>query len=178
MRNLWTIKAVAVAVAQLCIGFAVDVAAQEVPPVPKEIAAPSGEQVVLRVHAKGDQIYVCQQDVSDNAWQFKEPDALLFDKDGKVVGKHFAGPSWELKDGSRVKGDPDAKSAAPDRNALPWLRLKVIEHEGTGLLSPVTTIQRINTKGGAAPPTGCDDIHGGKEVRVRYEADYLFWAPK
>jgi hypothetical protein len=162
-------------------GFAVTLAtglcAQEIASVPKEIAAPAGQQLVLRVHAKGDQVYVCQQGVTQSAWRLKEPDAQLLDKDGKVVGKHFAGPSWQMNDGSRVKGDAEAKVDSPDRNAIPWLRVKVIEHEGNGVLSPVTTIQRINTRGGAAP-LSCSEAQGGKELRVPYEADYFFYAPK
>jgi len=152
--------------------------AQEPPAAPNEIAAPSGERVVLRVHGKGDQVYVCQQGVTLSAWRLKQPDALLFDKEGKVVGKHLAGPSWEMQDGSRVKGNPEARVDSPERNTIPWLRLKVIEHAGSGVLSPVTTIQRINTKGGAAPLTGCDEAHAAKELRVPYEADYVFWAPR
>jgi Protein of unknown function (DUF3455) len=151
---------------------------QEPSATPQGIAATSGEQVVLRVHAKGDQVYVCQQGVTQSAWRLKEPDAQLFSQDGKAVGKHFAGPSWQMTDGSRVKGDPEAKVDSPEHNAVPWLRVKVIEHAGSGILSPVTTIQRINTKGGVAPLTGCDEAHGGKELRVPYEADYVFWAPK
>jgi hypothetical protein len=177
MRNRTTRNFCAAGVAVLASAFAASLPAQETLPAVKEIAAPAGEQVVLRAHAKGDQVYVCQQGVTQSAWRLKEPDALLFDKDGKIIGKHFAGPSWEMKDGSRVKGDPDAKIDAPDRKAIPWLRLKVIEHSGTGLLSSVTTIQRLNTKGGMAP-LSCDEAHGGKELRVPYEADYLFYAPK
>jgi hypothetical protein len=154
------------------------VSAQEQPRVPADIRAPENEHVVLRVHAKGDQVYVCQQGVTLSAWRLKEPDAQLFDKDGKVVGKHFAGPSWEWKDGSRVKGDATAKVDAPERNAIPWLLIKVIERQGSGALSPVATIQRIDTKGGAAPLKGCDEAHGGNELRVPYEADYVFYAPK
>ena len=162
----------------LCGVSAASLCPQEPPAGPKEIAAPAGNQILLRAHAKGDQVYVCQQGVTQSAWRLKEPDAQLLDRDGKVLGKHFAGPSWQLNDGSRVKGDPEAKFDSPDRNAIPWLRLKVIEHEGNGVLSRVDTIQRINTKGGVAPLTGCDNGHAGKELRVPYEADYLFWAPK
>lgn len=178
MRSRTTLSLYAIPVALLFAALPVclPLPAQEASPAPKEIAAPAGE-VVLRAHAKGDQVYVCQQGVTLSAWRLKEPDAILFDKDGKIIGRHFAGPSWELKDGSRVKGDPDAKMDSPNRNAIPWLRIKVIEHAGNGLLSPVTTIQRINTKGGMAP-LSCDEAHGGKELRVPYEADYVFWAPK
>jgi hypothetical protein len=145
---------------------------------PEKLKAPEGAQVVLRVHAKGDQIYTCKEDVTSYTWTLKAPDAQLFDKDGKAVGKHFAGPSWEINDGSRVKGEPVANLASPDAGSIPWLLVNVIGHEGDGVLSRVTTIQRINTKGGKVPATGCDEAHASKEVRVAYEADYVFWAPK
>jgi hypothetical protein len=54
----------------------------------------------------------------------------------------------------------------------------VVSHEGNGVLSRVTKIQRLNTKGGKAPASGCDSIHAGQEVRVPYSADYLFYVPK
>ena len=40
------------------------------------------------------------------------------------------------------------------------------------------TIQRLNTKGGKAPVSGCDSSHAGLEVRVAYSADYFFYGPK
>jgi hypothetical protein len=46
------------------------------------------------------------------------------------------------------------------------------------VLSRATSIQRLNTKGGKAPASGCDAAHAGQEVRVPYSADYLFYAPK
>jgi hypothetical protein len=162
-------------VAVLAGPLSVPLGAQDIP---QAIRAPENEHVVLRLHAKGDQIYVCQQDVTGNAWRLRAPDAQLFDRDGKPVGKHFAGPSWQMNDGSKVRGDADTSAPSPNSGSIPWLRIKVASHDGTGVLSPVTTIQRINTKGGVAPNTGCDEAHGGKELRVPYEADYLFYAPK
>jgi hypothetical protein len=102
----------------------------------------------------------------------------LFDNDGKTFGKHFAGPSWEASDGSRAVGKAAANAPSPDANSIPWLLVKVVSHEGHGVLTPVTSIQRINTKGGKASATGCDAGHAGQEVRVAYSADYLFFAPK
>ncbi len=124
------------------------IAAQEVP---KQIQPPAAEQLLLRVHAKGDQVYTCKADGAQFTWTLKAPDAQLFDKDGKPFGKHFAGPSWEATDGSRVTGK---------------------------VLSRATSIQRLNTKGGKAPASGCDASHTAQEVRVPYSADYLFYAPK
>jgi hypothetical protein len=146
--------------------------------VPAALQVPANEQLVVQVHAKGDQIYSCRVDGAQAGWTLKAPDAQLFDKNGKAFGKHFAGPSWEANDGSRVAGKAAANVASPDADSIPWLLVKVVSHEGTGVLAPATSIQRINTKGGKAPASGCDTGHAGQEVRVAYSADYLFFAAK
>jgi hypothetical protein len=150
------------------------VAAQQIPP---QIQAPANEQLLFQVHAKGDQIYSCKGDGTQFSWTLKAPDAQLFDKSGKPFGKHFAGPSWEANDGSRVTGKAVANVPSPDADSIPWLLVNILTHDGTGVLSRATSIQRINTKGGKAPASGCDASHTG-QVRVPYEADYLFYAPK
>jgi Protein of unknown function (DUF3455) len=149
--------------------------AQQVPP---ELQPPANERLLLQVHAKGDQVYTCKEDVSQYTWVLKAPDAQLFDKDGKPFGKHFAGPSWQANDGSRVTGTAVANAPSPDANSIPWLLVNVVSHEGTGVVSRATTIQRLNTKGGKAPSSGCNESHAGQELRVPYSADYLFYAPK
>jgi hypothetical protein len=146
--------------------------------VPEALRAPANEQLVVQVHAKGDQIYSCRVDGPQPGWTLKAPEAQLFDKDGKAFGKHFAGPSWEASDGSRVVGKAAANAPSPDADSIPWLLVKAVSHAGEGVLTPVTSIQRINTKGGKAPASGCDAAHAGQEVRVAYSADYLFFAPK
>jgi hypothetical protein len=150
-------------------------AAQQPPP---QLQPSANEQLLLQVHAKGDQIYACKSDAAQFTWTLKAPDAQLFDKDGKSFGKHFAGPSWEANDGSRVTGKAVANAPSPDADSIPWLLVNVLSHDGSGVLSRATTIQRLNTKGGKAPATGCDASHVGQELRVPYSADYLFFAPK
>jgi len=157
-----------------CFLFSVTVEAQQVP---KELQPPASEQLLLKVHAQGDQIYTCKGDGAQFAWTLKAPDAKLFDKDGKPFGKHFAGPSWEANDGSRVTGKPVANSPSPDADSVPWLLLTVASRTGDGVLSHVTSIQRINTKGGKAPSSGCDVAHSEQEIRAAYSADYVFFAP-
>jgi hypothetical protein len=145
---------------------------------PKELQPPAGEQLLLQVHAKGDQIYSCKADGGQFTWTLKAPDAQLFDKDGKPFGEHFAGPSWEASDGSRVTGKAVANVPSPDAGSIPWLLLTVVSRNGDGELTRVTSIQRINTKGGKAPASGCDAAHAGQEERAHYSADYVFFAPK
>lgn len=155
--------------------LSLSVAAQQVPP---QLQPPANEKLLLQVHAKGDQVYTCKGDAGQFAWALKAPDAQLFDKDGKPFGKHSAGPSWEASDGSRVTGKAVANAPSPDADSIPWLLVNIVSHEGSGVLSSATTIQRLNTKGGKAPASGCDAANAGKELRVAYSADYLFYAPK
>jgi len=157
------------------IGGSLSARAQQVP---QQIQPPANEQLLLQVHAKGDQVYTCKGDAAQAAWTLKAPDAQLFHKDGKPFGKHFAGPSWEASDGSRVTGKAVANVPSPDADSIPWLLVNIVGHEGSGVLSRATSIQRINTKGGKAPASGCDAAHAGQEVRAAYSADYLFYAPK
>ena len=146
--------------------------------VPQQLHPPANEQLLFEVHAKGDQVYVCMSAPAQFTWTLKAPDAQLFDKGGKAFGKHSAGPSWEASDGSRVTGKAVANAPSPDADSIPWLLVNIVSHDGSGVLSRATTIQRLNTKGGKAPASGCDGAHAGQEVRVPYSADYLFYAPK
>ncbi len=172
-RNYKLTLAALLAASYAAVSFSAD--AQQVPP---QLQPPAGEQLLLQVRAKGDQVYTCKGDAAQFTWTLKAPDARLFDKDGKAFGTHFAGPSWEAKDGSRVTGKAVANAPSPDADSIPWLLVNIVAHEGSGVLSRATTIQRLNTKGGKAPASGCDAAHTGQEVRIPYSADYLFYAPK
>lgn len=165
--------AVFLSAAGLFISLAAD--AQEVP---KVLRPPANEQLVVQVHAKGDQIYTCKAEGGQIGWTLKAPDAKLFDRNGKPFGKHFEGPSWEATDGSRVTGKAVANAPSPDANSIPWLLVTVVSRSGDGVLARVTSIQRVNTKGGKPPASSCDAAHAGQEHRTPYSADYMFFAPK
>ena len=138
--------------------------------VPPALAAP-GESAVVTLHAEGAQIYECKSGTDGKlAWAFREPIATLL-LDGKSVGRHFAGPSWEHVDGSAVVGKAVANVAGQTPGDIPWLKLDVTAHRGTGALSGVTTVQRINTRGGVHAG-GCDNA--GALYSAPYSADYVF----
>jgi hypothetical protein len=139
-------------------------------PLPDTIAAP-GETIVLTVHAEGAQVYECKAGADGKlAWAFREPIATLL-ADGKTVGRHYAGPNWEHSDGSAVVGKATGNAPGATPNDIPWLKLEVISHRGSGVLSAVTTVQRINTKGGKLEGT-CDKA--GTFRSAPYSADYVF----
>jgi hypothetical protein len=138
--------------------------------VPEATAAP-GETVIATTHAQGAQIYECKTDAAGKlVWQFREPIAALF-VDGKTVGRHYAGPNWELADGSAVAGKVSGRAPGATAKDIPLLKLEAISHRGTGLLSGVTTIQRLNTKGGVAEGS-CESA--GAFLSVPYSADYVY----
>ena len=138
--------------------------------VPAAIAAP-GEAVVATFHAEGAQVYDCKADASGKlAWQFREPIATLL-RDGSTVGRHYAGPNWEASDGSVVTGKAAANAPGTTPADIPWLKLDVVARRGNGVLSGVTTVQRINTRGGVVSGT-CDKA--GSFSSAPYSADYVF----
>jgi hypothetical protein len=138
--------------------------------VPDAIAAPNSTKV-LEVHAEGAQIYECKTgNAGKLVWQFREPIAALI-LDGKTIGRHYLGPMWEISDGSAVTGKVIAHSEGGIAKDIPWLKLEVISHRGNGQLSGVTTVQRLNTKGGA---TDGDCATAGTFLSVPYSSDYVF----
>jgi hypothetical protein len=158
--------------------------AADVPPsppahtVPEVIQAPAGETFSFAVKAEGVQIYVCQpkkDDPSKLEWVFKAPEADLLDQAGNKIGKHYAGPTWESIDGSKIVGELKARADARESAAIPWLLLTVKKHEGDGIFGHVTSIQRVDTAGGKAPAAGADAATAGQEIRVPYTATYYFY---
>jgi len=175
MRKLWFFSL-------LALLSVASTAAQQLtrPDVSKKLSPPANEKLILRAHATGDQIYVCLPDPDSGqkfAWILKAPDAQLFDAQNSVIAKHYAGPTWQHNDGSEVVGKVAARLDAPDANAIPWLLLAAASHAGSGVFANVTSIQRLHTKGGQPPQSGCDDSHRNAETKSAYSADYYFYAP-
>jgi hypothetical protein len=122
-------------------------------------------------HAVGAQVYECATDAAGKpAWQFREPIATLL-INGRTIGRHFAGPTWQLADGSAVVARMTGRAPGATSDDIPCLKLDVTAGQGTGQLASVTHVQRINTKGGALAGT-CD--HPGGLRAVPYESDYVF----
>jgi len=138
-----------------------------------EIAAP-GLKVALSAHAVGAQSYACAAKAGGAPqWTFREPIATLI-VDGKTIGRHFAGPTWALDDGSRVQGKVVATARGGGPGDIALLKLNVLAPPTEGMLAGVTTIQRLATVGGAK--SGACDALGGLAA-VPYAADYVFLKP-
>ena len=148
--------------------------------IPDNLKVPPTQTLALETHAKGVQIYECKASKDSPArfeWAFKAPEAELFDAADKKIGKHYAGPSWESNDGSKVVGELKARNDGPDASAIPWLLLGAKSTSGSGVFSRVVSIQRLHTVCGKAPADGCDQAHAGQEARVAYSATYTFYVP-
>ena len=118
------------------------------------------------------------------------PQATLFDDDGRQLITHFSSPnpeegrlvrvSWQdSRDTSTVWAKAIA-SATVDPNAIPWVKLEVVGARpgptGGDALTGTTFLQRLNTRGGLAPATGCDVLSDvGHKAFIPYTADYFFY---
>jgi Protein of unknown function (DUF3455) len=139
------------------------------PVVPDAIKVQAGNKLFLSGHAVGVQIYTC----NGTAWTFVAPRANLYDERGRLIITHFAGPTWQAKDGSQVRGQ--LVNPYPVEGAIPWLLLSAASTT-PGQLGGTTFIQRINTTGGLAPAAGtCTPENAGATAEVPYTADYYFW---
>jgi hypothetical protein len=147
--------------------------------VPATLLPPANETIKSRVNAVGVQTYMCSSN-KDGAfvWTFVGPQANLFNDDGKMIGTHFIGPTWQGNDGSSVVGKKTQAFAA-DPSAVPWLLLTAISH-GTeaGRFDDVSSIQRLSTVGGNMPADGCDQAHAGAIANIPYSAEYVFYRVK
>jgi hypothetical protein len=161
MHSRWNVLPLSAVAVLACAGAA----SAQVPPA---LAAP-GETVVATLHAEGAQVYECKAGADGKlTWAFREPIATLL-LDGKTVGRHYAGPNWEHADGSAVVGKVVANAPGKTASDIPWL--EVTAQRGSGTLSGVTTVQRINTAGGVhAGP--CDKA--GTFYNAPYATDYVF----
>jgi hypothetical protein len=140
------------------------------------VTPPEGSALLLELIADGVQIYTCEAKGAGFEWSFKAPEANLFDRQGRQTGTHFGGPTWKTNDGSAVVGEVIARANAPEPDAIQWLLLRAKSHEGSGNLSAAAYIRRTETKGGAAPGTGCDASHLSEQARMRYSATYQFFS--
>ena len=151
------------------------------PAVPENLKTSANEVILLEAQARGVQIYECRSSINNLqvfGWVLKAPEAELFDSAGKIVGRHYAGPTWEANDGSKVVGEVKAQDSNQDPTAIPWLLLKAKTTSGNGVFSRVTSIQRLHTVGGKAPAEECNPDIAGKEIRMPYEAKYYFYTTK
>jgi hypothetical protein len=162
------------------------------PPVPPGLEVPAPNQAFLLGRGVGTQNYVCQpgNQLGRVGWVLFTPQATLFDDEGGQLTSHFFSPNpneagvvratWrDSRDSSTVWARATA-SATVDPNAIAWVLLQVVGTQvgptGGDTFTKTTFIQRLNTRGGLAPATGCDVLSdAGHKAFVPYSADYFFY---
>jgi uncharacterized protein DUF3455 len=144
------------------------------PDIPDVLKVPGGHMLFLRTYGRGAQIYTCPE-----TWD-PAPFAVLhtngWDK-GEIFAVHYGGPIWEAIDGSVFIGDITRQQSvvSPDSDSVPWLLIPAKATKGNGLMSRVTYIQRVRTKGGKAPTSSCVELSSGAQFLIAYAAEYLFY---
>lgn len=152
--------------------------AQGMMELPEPVRAPAGHTATMTAVGIGELTYECRAKANDAAafeWVFVGPVAKLVDaKTQKEVGKYYGGPTWESMDGSKVTGKQVAVAPAMP-GSIPLQLVKAEPAIGTGAMTGVTYIQRVNTKGGVAPADPCTAGTMGAKKTVPYQADYVFY---
>jgi len=137
------------------------------------LPCPENSAIVLALVADGVQIYESKPNSSGGfQWSLKAPEAELKSSTGEILGKHGAGPSWTLNDGSSIVGNIPPLKNSPASAGIPWLLVAVKSKSGSGILNQVDYVMRVATEGGVAPvepPKG-----EGETVKIKYHAVYLF----
>ena len=161
----------AVAAGTLLLGACAGMSAPMMAPVdnaalPDAVRVPAGETQKMWTVGAGEITYECREKkdaAGQYEWAFVGPVASLKDGSGKVVGKYYAGPTWESMDGSKVTAKQVAVAPQPAGN-IPLQLVKAEPAMGMGSMQGVTYIQRLNTKGGVAPASGVRGRQHGREA--------------
>lgn len=145
---------------------------------PAAVQVPAGNKVAMETVGVGEITYQCnaKKDMADQfEWVFVGPDAKLNDRSGKQMGKYFGPPAtWENMDGSKLTGTQVAVAPSSAGN-IPHQLVKANPASGSGAMTGVTYIQRVNTMGGVAPGSACAASNMGAKQIVKYQADYIFY---
>src|SRR5262245_44561988 len=174
-RNRLLLASILAAMAALSLVAQVAMAGPPSPTgVPGQIQPDTDSNKVFLIgHGVGVQIYTCNGAV----WSAAVPRANLYGDNGKLIIKHFAGPSWQATDGSKAVGTVVNKVTV-DPSAIPWVLLSATTTPGPDgdRLVDTTFIQRLDTTGGLTPPAAdCNAATAGTVVEVPYTAEYVFW---
>jgi hypothetical protein len=150
------------------------------PLIPTGLEPPAYQKLAFTLSARGVQIYECRalpDEPTKYQWFLKAPEAELFNDQGRRIGRHLVGPTWQLDDGSKAVGKVIAKVNAPDGKGVPWLLLNAVETKGASM-DKVKSIQRLYTVGGLPPGELPNKSDLGQEKRIEYSATYRFFVNK
>ena len=145
---------------------------------PAAVQVPAGHRVAMEAVGVGQITYECREKANMAGafeWVFAGPEAVLQDRQGRAIGRYFGPPAtWAHNDGSALTATQLAVAPAA-AGSIPLQLVKANPATGSGAMTGVTHIQRVDTRGGVAPAMPCGMADKGKREVVKYQADYIFW---
>jgi hypothetical protein len=138
------------------------------PGAPPALRVAKNEIIALEAFGSGVQRYACN---GAGQWIPKGPEAELADREGRKIGTVSAGPTWEVR-GAKVTGSVRAEEPGRTSDDLAWALFAASSAPRGGALGRTSSIQRMDTVGGAPPGGACTE---GGEVRVPFKATYYFY---
>ena len=150
----------------------------QAPDAPQAVTPPAGSKYTMTAVGIGEITYECRAKAGGAdafEWAFVAPVATLYDAHKKTVGRYYGGPTWESSDGSKVTGKQLATAPASSPQNIPLQLVQANPATGSGAMSDVAYIQRLNTVGGVAPSAPCNQSSAGARQQVKYQADYVFY---
>ncbi|WP_186099220.1 DUF3455 domain-containing protein [Burkholderia gladioli] len=159
--------------------------------VPDSLRGAHAEAWQETLMAVGDQVYRCRRvpaQATDTPgasagdtlrWLPYGPEATLVDARGRSVGALTPGRYFLAHDGSFAVGKTEAATIV-DASALPWVRYTIAASTRArggrdGRMTRVSTVIRINTRGGLPASDSCR--LEGTQLYVPYFATYLVYRP-
>lgn len=147
---------------------------------PEAVQVPAGHHVAWETVGVGKITYECRVKADmpgTYGWVFVGPEAALKSRSGETLGRYFGPPAtWAANDGSAITGKQLAVAPGGAGN-IPMQLVKADPATGSGAMSGVSYVQRVDTRGGVAPALPCTAASTGQREVVQYQADYLFWKP-
>ena len=140
------------------------------------LRAPANEVPAFMLSGNGFMVYQCKATPANPnvyAWFFVAPDATLYEGGHETARMATPNLLESLDDGTSLSGVVRAAQASP--GALPWTLSQAQSMGDAGLFANVSSMQRVNTRGGLPPATGCNADNDGAESRVAFNADYYFY---
>jgi len=159
-----------------CAGMPENMAA---PPLPTAVRVPAGHRHALTLKSVGTLNYECRARAGMSGaygWVLDAPDAALLHWSGLRVGRYYAGPTLEYRDGSRITLKL-VGSSPDDPGRLPLQLYEAATRRGEGQFSAVTYVQRLNGVT-AEPAQPCTEARVGRSYKAEFSADFLFYRPK
>ena len=141
-----------------------------------QMRAPANEVPAFSLSGNGVMIYQCKATFNNPnvyAWYYIAPDATLYDGGHEVARMAQPNLLEALSDQSSLSGV--LRASQPVSGSLAWTLTQAVAMSDSGIFAGVTSMQRVNTRGGLPPSGGCNVDNVGEEARVAFNADYYFY---